>query len=172
MNAKKEKNSKSERTKVSRLCVFKCMLNVSLKDSDTRFFHESSSPKPLKITLGSLQIFSKICGDIRKSGAPPPVSTTLVVKKNLPPVLLISVANLQPISTTMTANFDPSSTGVVDTGGKFATGVNDTSGKFATCVNDAGGNLPPVSLTPVENLPPLSMTLVENNGNNIRLLTT
>jgi hypothetical protein len=31
------------------------------------FFHESSSPKPLKIALGSFQIFSKILGDIRKS---------------------------------------------------------------------------------------------------------
>jgi hypothetical protein len=31
------------------------------------FFHESSSPRPLKITLGSFRIFSKICGDIRKS---------------------------------------------------------------------------------------------------------
>jgi hypothetical protein len=32
------------------------------------FFHESSSPKPLKITLGSVSIFLKIRGDIRKSG--------------------------------------------------------------------------------------------------------
>jgi hypothetical protein len=32
-----------------------------------RFFHESFSPKPLKITLGSFRIFSKIRGDIRKS---------------------------------------------------------------------------------------------------------
>jgi hypothetical protein len=31
------------------------------------FFHESSSPKPMKIALGSLQIFSKFFGDIRKS---------------------------------------------------------------------------------------------------------
>ncbi len=28
------------------------------------FFHESSSPKPPKITLGSFQIFPEICGDI------------------------------------------------------------------------------------------------------------
>ncbi len=32
-----------------------------------RFFLDSSSPKPLKITLGSFRIFSKIRGDIRKS---------------------------------------------------------------------------------------------------------
>jgi|688.fasta_scaffold1612813_1 hypothetical protein len=33
-----------------------------------RFFHESSSPSPLKITLGgSYRIFSKICRDICKS---------------------------------------------------------------------------------------------------------
>jgi hypothetical protein len=31
------------------------------------FFHESPSPKPLIITLGSFQIFLKIRGDIRKS---------------------------------------------------------------------------------------------------------
>jgi hypothetical protein len=31
------------------------------------FFYESSSPKPLKITLGSFQIFRKIRGDIRIS---------------------------------------------------------------------------------------------------------
>jgi hypothetical protein len=32
-----------------------------------RFFHESPSPKQLKITLGSFRFFSKIRGDIRKS---------------------------------------------------------------------------------------------------------
>ncbi len=51
------------------------------------FFRESSSPKPLKIILGSFQIFSKILGDIRKSscttgsttgGKLPTVSTTQV----------------------------------------------------------------------------------------------
>jgi hypothetical protein len=57
------------------------------------FFHESSSPKPLKITVGSFRIFSKIRGDIRKSrctsgindigGKLPPVSRTPAV--NLPP---------------------------------------------------------------------------------------
>jgi hypothetical protein len=31
------------------------------------FFHESPSPKPLKIKFGSFRIFSKIRGDIRKS---------------------------------------------------------------------------------------------------------
>jgi hypothetical protein len=30
------------------------------------FFHESSSLKSSKITVGSFRIFSKICGDIRK----------------------------------------------------------------------------------------------------------
>ncbi len=42
------------------------------RDNVTRFFasgffHESPSPKPLKITLGSFRIFSKIREDIRKS---------------------------------------------------------------------------------------------------------
>ncbi len=41
-----------------------------LRDSrchEIQVFHELSSPKPLKITLGSFQIFSKIRGDIHKS---------------------------------------------------------------------------------------------------------
>jgi hypothetical protein len=37
------------------------------RDFCFRLFHESPSPKPLKITLGSFPIFSKIRGDIRKS---------------------------------------------------------------------------------------------------------
>jgi hypothetical protein len=48
------------------------------------FFHESSSPKPLKITLGPFRIFSKIRGGIREGQGAPPVSTTPVA--NLPPV--------------------------------------------------------------------------------------
>ncbi len=44
----------------------------SKRDSVTRFstfcfFHESVSPKPLSIPLGSFRIFSKIRGDIRSS---------------------------------------------------------------------------------------------------------
>ncbi len=107
------------------------------------FFHESPSPKPLIITLGSFWIFSKIRGDIRKSrctttggkfatgvndtGGKPPVSTT-------------RVANLPPVSTTLAANFATSSYYVVDTGGKFTTGVNDTGGKFAAGVNKSAAN--------------------------------
>jgi hypothetical protein len=33
----------------------------------SRFFHDSSSPKPLKIILGSFQILLKIRGDVCKS---------------------------------------------------------------------------------------------------------
>ncbi len=45
---------------------------ASRRDSVTRFFasgffHESVSPKPLSIPLGSFRIFSKIRGDIRSS---------------------------------------------------------------------------------------------------------
>jgi hypothetical protein len=103
--------------------------------------------QPLKITLGSFQIFTKIRGDIRKSRC------TTGINHN-------------------GGKFATCSAGVVDTSGKFATGVNDTGGKFATSVNDAGGKLPPVSTTPAANMPLLSMTPVANNGNNIRLLTT
>jgi hypothetical protein len=42
-----------------------------LRESDTRFstssfFHESVSPWPFSIRLGSFRLFSKICGDIRE----------------------------------------------------------------------------------------------------------
>jgi hypothetical protein len=68
------------------------------------FFHESSSPKPLKIPLGSFQICSKIRWDICQ-----PRCTTCI--------------------NGMAANFDSGTTGVNDTGGKFAAGVSDTGGK-------------------------------------------
>ncbi len=72
------------------------------------FFHESSSPKPEKITFGSFVIFLKILGDIRKSRC---------------------------TSTTPVANLATVTAGVIDTGGKyatggkFATGVNDMDDK-------------------------------------------
>ena len=87
-----------------------------------RFFHESSSPKPLKITLVHFKFFFQKFAKIFASQGAPPVSTTPV------------------------ANFATSSAGVDDAGGKFATGVNDASSKFATGVNDAGGKLPTVSM--------------------------
>ncbi len=49
------------------------------------FFHESPSPKPLIIPLGSFRIFPKIRGE------------------NLPPVLTMPAANLPPVSTTPVA---------------------------------------------------------------------
>jgi hypothetical protein len=49
----------------------------------SRLFHESSTPKPLKITLGSFRIFGKFAEIFASQGAPP-VSTTPVAI--LPPV--------------------------------------------------------------------------------------
>jgi hypothetical protein len=79
---------------------------------DSGFFHESPSPKPLIITLGSFRIFLKILGDIRNSrcttgvndtgGELPPVSTTPAA--NLPPVSTTPAANLSPVSLTPVAN--------------------------------------------------------------------
>ena len=117
------------------------------------FFHESPSPKPLILTLGSSQIFSKIRGDIRNSRCTTGVNDT---GGKLPPVSTTPAANLPPVSTTPLANFATIFPCVVDTCGKLATGVNDTGGKFAAGVNDTGGNLPPVSTTPAANLPPVS----------------
>ncbi len=67
-----------------------------------RFFYESSSPKPLKITLESFWIFWKIPGDIRKSRCTTGINDT-------------------------SSKF---ATGINDTCGKFATCINDTCGKF------------------------------------------
>ncbi len=111
-----------------------------------RFFQESSSLKPLKITLGSFRIFLKICGDIRKSRCTTGINYT-------------------------GSKFATGTTCVVDTSGRFASGVNDTRSKFVTGVNDTGGKLPPVTMTQAANLPSVSITPVANNGSNIRLQT-
>ncbi len=82
------------------------------RDSVTRSFLsgfccESSSPKPLKIKLGSFQIFSEILEDIRKSRC---------------------ITGVNYSGSKFAARIN-------DTGGKFATGtagVFDTSNKFAT----------------------------------------
>jgi hypothetical protein len=60
------------------------------------FFHDSPSLQPLKITVGSFQIFSKFTEIFASQSAP-------------------------PVSTTPAANFAISFACVVDTGGKFAT---------------------------------------------------
>jgi hypothetical protein len=52
------------------------------------FFHKPSSPKPLKLTIGSFRLFSKIRGDIRKTRCTFGINNTgrqLKVAK-LPPV--------------------------------------------------------------------------------------
>jgi hypothetical protein len=69
-------------------------------------FNESSSPKPLKITLGSFRFFF-IRGDIRTSQGAPGINYT---GGNLPPVSTTPVANLTPVSTTPVANLPPVST--------------------------------------------------------------
>jgi hypothetical protein len=63
------------------------------------FFHELSSPKPLKITLGLVQIFSKMGGDIRKSRC----------------------------TTGFNYTCGKFSIGINDTSGKFSTGTKDTA---------------------------------------------
>jgi hypothetical protein len=79
------------------------------RDSVTRFFasgffHESVSPQPQSIPLGTFRIFRKFAEIFASKGAP-------------------------PVSMTPAANFATSLASVVDTGGKFAIGVNDTGGK-------------------------------------------
>jgi hypothetical protein len=85
------------------------------------FFHESSSPKPLKITLGSFQIDTKICEDIGKSRC--------------------------KFATCVNYTRGKIETSINYTVGKYATRTDgarhvvDTAGKFATCVNDTGGGI-------------------------------
>ncbi len=112
------------------------------RDSVTRlfasgFFHESSSPKPLKLTKGP---FSKIYGDIHKSRC-----TT-------------GISNSDGKIATVVNNTSGKFAIVVNTtSGKFAIGINYTGGKFATGtagVVDTSGELPPpVLTTPAVNLP-------------------
>jgi hypothetical protein len=80
------------------------------------FFHESYSPKPLKIMPRSFPFFKKFDKIFTCQGAPLVSRTT--------------AANLQPMSTTlvMAANFATGTAFVVDTSGKF--------GKFSNAVNN------------------------------------
>jgi hypothetical protein len=66
------------------------------------FFYESSSPKPLKITIGSFPVFFKFA-EIFASQGTPLVSTT-------------KEANLPLVSKTAAANIVTGTAGVVDTG--------------------------------------------------------
>jgi hypothetical protein len=98
---------------------------VSQKFFCFRFCHESSCPKPLKKTLGSFQIFSKILGDIRKLRCTTDVNHT-------------DSKFATGINDTG-GKFCHGTNSVVDTSNKFASSVNDTSGKFATGVVDNSG---------------------------------
>jgi hypothetical protein len=75
------------------------------------FFHECVSPQPQSIPLALFRMFSKICGDIRKSRYTTGINDT-------------------------GGKF---ATGVNDSGGKIAAGINETGGKFASGINDTGG---------------------------------
>ncbi len=79
------------------------------------FFHESPSPKPLIITLGSFQIFSKIRGDIRKSRCTTGVNDT---GGKFATGVNDTSGKMPPVSTTPAAIFATSSPCDVDTGGK------------------------------------------------------
>jgi hypothetical protein len=75
-----------------------------------RFFYESFSPKPLKIALGSFQIFSQILEDIRKPRCTTGINDTIGKEKDT------------------SHKFATNTAGVVDTAGA-TTGVNDPSVK-------------------------------------------
>jgi hypothetical protein len=111
------------------------------------FFHESVSIQPQSIPYRLIQIFSKICGDIRKSrcttgingqGGKFATSVNDTGGKIAAGINDTGGKFATGISTTP-ANISTIFPSVVDTGGKFATGVNDTGGKFATGVNDTSG---------------------------------
>jgi hypothetical protein len=112
-------------------------------DSVTRFFasgffHESPSPKPLKITVGSFRIFSKIRGDIRKSKCTNDVNDTSgkfatdvndIGGKKLPPVSTTPAANLPPVHRHRRQILPPVPLVCQRRQWQIATGVVDTSGK-------------------------------------------
>jgi hypothetical protein len=89
-----------------------CFEGTVSRDFFFIFFHESSSPRPLKRTFGSLCSFTKIHRDIRKSryttgfndkgGKFAPVFNYKVAY--LPPVSMTLTVNLPLVSTTPVAN--------------------------------------------------------------------
>jgi hypothetical protein len=52
---------------LTRILHLHLALTKETKSRDFWFFHESISPQPQSIPFGQFQIFSQICGDIRKS---------------------------------------------------------------------------------------------------------
>jgi hypothetical protein len=106
------------------------------RDSVTRFFvsgffHESSFSKPLKIRLGSFEIFPQILlGDIRKSRYTTDINDTDGIFANR-----------------VNYTGDKFATGV-----KFATDVNDNSGYLPLVSMIPVVNLPPVPVTLVVHL--------------------
>jgi hypothetical protein len=112
------------------------------------FFHESSSPKALETTLELFRIFSKICGDTRKSRCTTGLNDTGVNDTN---EKCSASVNYSTQFNETGSKFSHRTAGVVDSGGKFATGINDTAvnfytgttggvvntrGKFATGINE------------------------------------
>jgi hypothetical protein len=82
---------------VLRKALVKDLKGTVSQDIRFGFFHQSSSPKPLKITLGLFQTFSKIFGDVTTDGA----------SQGASPVSTTPVANLAPVPTTMAVNLAP-----------------------------------------------------------------
>jgi len=78
------------------------------RDFLLQVFYESSSPRPLIISLGSFQIR----GDIGDQGAPP--ESTMMAAANLPQDVVDTGSKFAHR--------------VVNTGGKFSTSVVDTGG--------------------------------------------
>ncbi len=87
------------------------------RDFCFRFFHKSSSPKPLKIMLGSFKYFFKFSEIFSSQGLlcyqqqrwqilPPVLLVLLIPVAILPPMSWISNChrNLQPVSKTLVAN--------------------------------------------------------------------
>jgi hypothetical protein len=102
--------------------LFCCLKGQVTRFFASGFFHESASPKPLKITVGSHQIFLKSCGDIRKSRCATGINDTS-----------------GEFATGVVDTGSLFATGVVDTGSKFVTGVVYTAGKFSTDVHNTSG---------------------------------
>jgi hypothetical protein len=82
----------------------KVIVSLPLKGQCHNFIHESSSPKPLIITLGSFQIFPKFAEIFASQGAPPVPLVSVIPVAKLPPVSRIPAENLLPVSVTLVVN--------------------------------------------------------------------
>ncbi len=121
--------------------------------STSGFFHESVSPKPLSIPLGSFQIFAKIRRDIRSSRFATGVNDTgrKCKRSSIIKVLIIQFGHLLEVQLTYGKIFSFKFT----LRSQQPDIVSIICHRYQQHKRNWWQNLPPVLLTPVANLPPV-----------------